>query len=112
MEAVRKNGNNEWIIQSKHPYIKYGIPITFLIGLALTISGWIYAAGGKQRIYDDTVGKVPIIENKVINLDVRVTGIEHDLKSFEKIPEQLQTVQNNQRQVLTDLDWIKKNINK
>jgi len=108
--AFRRNGNHEWIIQSKHPVIKIGLPIAAIITLAITLSGWIFSAGSRRQAYDDTVGKVSILEESVSNLDIRVTGIEHDLKPLENIPEQLRVVQNNQREVLTDLKWIKEKL--
>ncbi|MDD2869691.1 hypothetical protein [Neomegalonema sp.] len=112
MEAVKKNGNGQWIVEGKHPYVKLGIPIASVISFLIMFAGWLVAWGRNSQAYDDTAGKVPVLEEKVVNLDVRVTGIEHDLKPLEKIPEQLQRVESNQRQVLTDLEWLKKNVNK
>lgn len=117
-QAIRTNGNNEVIIWMKHPIVRIGLPIGALITIAITLSGWIFNAGGSKRSYDDTVGKVPVLETKVNTLEIKVTGLEHDQRSMaielsichglmNEMANTLKTVENNQGKVLTDLGWIK-----
>jgi peptidoglycan hydrolase CwlO-like protein len=124
MTLIKSNGNGESILPVKPSLIKWGIPLTFIITIGITVSGWIYNAGGKDketqiaidRISENDI-RLKVIESANDELEVYQEKVETHEKKLEvlngdvrTIREDVNAIKQDLREIGTDIKWIKENL--
>ena len=124
MTLIKSNGNGESVLPVKPSLIKWGIPLTFIITIAITVSGWIYNAGGKDvqtQIAIDRISendtRLKVIENATAELEVYQEKVDAHEKKLEvlngdvrSIREDVNAIKQDLREIGTDIKWIKENL--
>ena len=124
MTLIKSNGNGESVIPIRPALIKWGISITFIITIAITISGWIYNAGGKDRetqiaiekisenetrlsVLEGSTAELGIFQEKVSDQEKKLEILDEDVRA---IKDDVGSIKQDLREIGTDIKWIKQNL--
>lgn len=123
MTLIKSNGNGESVISVKPSLIKWGIPITFVITLAIGAFGWMKASGRKEatteiaieQIYDHekrlgilegSTGEVKVYRERVDQHETELNQVNTDIREIRR---DVNTIMQGIEGISRDIEWIKQN---
>ena len=124
MTLIKSDGNGGSSIPVKPSLIKWGIPFTFIITIAITVSGWIYNAGGKDKetqiaidrisendtrlkVMESATAELGVYQEKIDTHEKKLEALNGDVRT---IREDVNAIKQDLREIGTDIKWIKENL--